>query len=141
MDRFKHDETVSVLLLPMKRGAQGLNLTEAQHVLLLEPVLDPGMEAQAIKRVDRIGQTRPTCVHRFVIRDTVEENVQKFSTERSNAMCDVSSDLSMHKKGKEDGLTLGEIRALLLRPTEFDDAMTQTRAAAKGDAQDPIHVD
>ena len=141
VDRFKHDETVSVLLLPMKRGAQGLNLTEAQHVLLLEPVLDPGMEAQAIKRVDRIGQTRPTCVHRFVIRDTVEENVQKFSTERSNAMCDVSSDLSMHKKGKEDGLTLGEIRALLLRPTEFDDAMTQTRAAAKGDAQDPIHVD
>ena len=53
--------------MPLRRGANGLNLTEAQHVILLEPVLDPGAEAQAMKRVDRIGQTRPTCVHRFLL--------------------------------------------------------------------------
>jgi E3 ubiquitin-protein ligase SHPRH len=60
-----------VLLMPLRRGANGLNLTEAQHVILLEPVLDPGAEAQAMKRVDRIGQTKPTCVHRFLLAGTV----------------------------------------------------------------------
>ena len=68
-----------MLLLLLRRGCNGLNLTEAQHVILLEPVLDPGAEAQAMKRVDRIGQTRPTCVHRFMLAGTVEENVHEFS--------------------------------------------------------------
>ena len=116
IDTFKHDAACNVLLLPLKRGAHGLNLTEAQHVLLLEPVLDPGMEAQAIKRVDRIGQTRPTCVHRFFIRDTIEENVHNFSRQRADAMSDIASDVALQKKGKDAGLTLGELRALLERP-------------------------
>ena len=120
IDTFKHDAAYNVLLLPLKRGAHGLNLTEAQHVLLLEPVLDPGMEAQAIKRVDRIGQTRPTCVHRFFIRDTIEENVQKFSRQRADAMSDIASDVALQKKGKDAGLTLGELRALLERPDGRD---------------------
>jgi len=116
VDRFKHDDKINALLLPLKRGAHGLNLTEAQHVLLLEPVLDPALEAQAIKRVDRIGQTKPTCVHRFLIRDTVEENVYKFSRERANAMSDLASDHSLQKRGADEGLTLGDLRALLARP-------------------------
>ena len=116
VDGFKHDDNINALLLPLKRGAHGLNLTEAQHVLLLEPVLDPALEAQAIKRVDRIGQTKPTCVHRFLIRDTVEENVYKFSCERANAMSDLASDHSLQKRGADEGLTLGDLRTLLARP-------------------------
>jgi hypothetical protein len=54
-----------VLLLLVKQGGNGLNLTEAQHVVLVEPLLDPGVEAQAVGRVHRIGQTRPTFVHRW----------------------------------------------------------------------------
>ena len=47
--------------------------------------MDPGAEAQAMKRVDRIGQTKPTFVHRFTLLNTVEENVQALSRRRREA--------------------------------------------------------
>ncbi|VEL42671.1 unnamed protein product [Protopolystoma xenopodis] len=46
------------LLLPVQMGANGLNLTAANHLLLVDPVLSLGREAQAIARMHRIGQTR-----------------------------------------------------------------------------------
>jgi E3 ubiquitin-protein ligase SHPRH len=72
---FQATPSISVLLLPVSRGANGLNLVEARHVIMMEPLLDPGAEAQAIKRVDRIGQAAPTCVHRFVVAASIEENI------------------------------------------------------------------
>lgn len=64
LERFKKDPSVLALLLTIDAGANGLNLIEATHVLLMEPVMNPGSELQAIGRVHRIGQTRPTVVHR-----------------------------------------------------------------------------
>jgi hypothetical protein len=54
-----------VLLLLVSQGGLGLNLTEAQHVVLLEPLLDPALEAQVLGRVARFGQQRTTHVHRW----------------------------------------------------------------------------
>lgn len=65
------NENVNVLLLPIERGGNGLNLVEAQHVILVEPLPNPALEAQAINRVHRIGQTRATCVHRFIVSETL----------------------------------------------------------------------
>jgi hypothetical protein len=56
-----------VLLLLVSQGGMGLNLTEAAHVVLVEPLLDPALEVQAIGRVHRFGQQQTTHVHRFVV--------------------------------------------------------------------------
>ena len=101
------------LLMPLRRGANGLNLTEAQHVILLEPVLDPGTEAQAMKRVDRIGQTMPTCVHRFLLQGTVEENVQELSRRRREAAPGEAEDVGRARSGS--GLRISEVEVLIPR--------------------------
>jgi len=69
-----------VLLLNLSSGANGLNLTEANHVILVDPIMNLAAEYQAIGRIHRIGQTRPTFVHRFIVRGTVEEKLHKMLT-------------------------------------------------------------
>jgi len=75
LSKFKEQEDMVCLLLPIRSAGNGLNLPEANHVILLEPSLNRGNELQAIGRVDRIGQTRRTTVHRFVMQGTVEEQI------------------------------------------------------------------
>ncbi|KAF8784736.1 E3 ubiquitin-protein ligase SHPRH like protein [Argiope bruennichi] len=77
LDLFKQSSNVNVLLLPLNVGANGLNIIEATNVLLTEPVLDNSKVLQAIGRVHRIGQTRETVVHKFVISSTIEENLHE----------------------------------------------------------------
>ena len=58
VELFKQKDHMTVLLLPVRHGANGLNLIEATHVILAEPILNPSQELQAIGRVHRIGQTK-----------------------------------------------------------------------------------
>lgn len=73
--QFKNDSDVVALLLPVHSGCNGLNLIEATHVILTEPILNPAQELQAIGRVHRIGQKKPTVIHRFFIKSTIEERM------------------------------------------------------------------
>ncbi|XP_010624938.1 E3 ubiquitin-protein ligase SHPRH isoform X2 [Fukomys damarensis] len=61
LSAFKHDPQINILLLPLHTGSNGLTIIEATHVLLVEPILNPAHELQAIGRVHRIGQTN-SCV-------------------------------------------------------------------------------
>ncbi|XP_024025293.1 E3 ubiquitin-protein ligase SHPRH isoform X2 [Morus notabilis] len=81
--KLAEEESVQVLLLLIQHGANGLNLLEAQHVVLVEPLLNPAAEAQAISRVHRIGQQNRTLVHRFIVKDTVEESIYKLNRSRN----------------------------------------------------------
>ena len=75
VDRFQRPDGPPVMLLSLKAGGVGLNLTAADHVFLLDPWWNPAAEDQAADRAHRIGQDRPVMVHRLVARDTVEERI------------------------------------------------------------------
>ncbi|KAK1937189.1 E3 ubiquitin-protein ligase SHPRH [Phytophthora citrophthora] len=75
LTQFQTCPSACVLALPFKVGANGLNIVEATEVLLIEPLLTPSIEAQAVNRVHRLGQTQRTRVHRFIVQDSVEERI------------------------------------------------------------------
>ncbi len=64
-----------VFLISLKAGGFGLNLTEADYCILLDPWWNPATETQAIDRAHRIGQERKVMVYRLVAKDTIEERV------------------------------------------------------------------
>lgn len=72
---FQRDDGPKVLLLSLKAGGTGLNLTAADHVFLMDLWWNPAVEQQAADRAHRIGQQRPVIVHRLVAKDTVEERI------------------------------------------------------------------
>ncbi|XP_065683875.1 E3 ubiquitin-protein ligase SHPRH isoform X2 [Hydra vulgaris] len=84
LEEFKQSLSINVLLLPIQAGAKGLNIIEATHVIFVEPVLNIGEELQAVGRVHRIGQTKLTFIHRFIICDTIEEKIVEFFKDKQD---------------------------------------------------------
>jgi hypothetical protein len=72
---FNEDPDVRVLLIDVACGALGLNLNVASVVLIVNPINRPGIEAQAIKRAHRIGQTKEVLVETLVLEGTIEEAI------------------------------------------------------------------
>ena len=73
--RFQDDPACPIFLVSLKAGGIGLNLTAADYVFLLDPWWNPAVEAQAIDRTHRIGQTKEVFAYRLIAEDTVEEKV------------------------------------------------------------------
>jgi len=80
--RFQEDESCQVFLISLKAGGLGLNLTAADYVFLLDPWWNPAVEAQAIDRAHRVGQTRTVFAYRLICRDTVEEKIAELQKKK-----------------------------------------------------------
>lgn len=74
---FQEDDDCKVFVISLKAGGQGLNLTAADYVFVLDPWWNPAVESQAIDRAHRIGQTRRVNAYRLLCQDTVEERIQE----------------------------------------------------------------
>jgi superfamily II DNA or RNA helicase len=80
--RFQEDPDCGLFLISLKAGGTGLNLTAADYVFILDPWWNPAVEAQAVDRTHRIGQTRPVFAYRLICRDTVEEKILELQKEK-----------------------------------------------------------
>ena len=75
VEQFQEDPDLQVFLISLKAGGVGLNLTAAEYVFILDPWWNPAVEAQAIDRTHRIGQTKPVFAYRMICEDTVEQRI------------------------------------------------------------------
>jgi SNF2 family DNA or RNA helicase len=97
-----------VLIVSLKAGGTGINLTAADHVFLLDPWWNPAVEDQAADRAHRFGQDRPVMVYRMVAKDTVEERILGLQ-ERKRRVAAVA----LGEAGQAGGITRDELLALL----------------------------
>ncbi|KAK1315466.1 hypothetical protein QJS10_CPA06g00275 [Acorus calamus] len=81
-----------VLLMSLKAGGVGLNLTAASNVFLMDPWWNPAVEEQAIMRIHRIGQKRQVCVRRFIVKDTVEDRLQQVQARKQRMITGALTD-------------------------------------------------
>lgn len=109
VDRFQTDEACSAFLISLKAGGTGLNLTAADYVFLLDPWWNPAVEAQAIDRAHRIGQTRRVFAYRLIARDTVEEKVLQLQQKKRQLADAIIAGSGAVLKG----LTVDDLRLLL----------------------------
>jgi superfamily II DNA or RNA helicase len=105
---FQEESGPPVLLVSLKAGGTGLNLTAADHVFLLDPWWNPAVEDQAADRTHRIGQKRPVIVYRMVTKDTVEEGILALQDRKRRI-----ADVALGEAGQAGGITREELLALL----------------------------
>jgi superfamily II DNA or RNA helicase len=97
-----------VMLVSLKAGGTGLNLTAADHVFLVDPWWNPAVEDQAADRAHRIGQDKPVFVYRLVAENTVEEGILALQ-QRKRAIADAA----LADGGGAASITREELLALL----------------------------
>ncbi|MDQ6967209.1 MAG: DEAD/DEAH box helicase [Mariprofundaceae bacterium] len=77
VDRFQGEPYTKIMILSLKAGGTGLNLTAAQNVIHFDLWWNPAVEAQATDRAYRIGQTKNVMVHRLITKGTFEEKIDR----------------------------------------------------------------
>ena len=80
-----------VFLLSLKAGGVGLNLTEADYVILLDPWWNPAVEDQAADRSHRIGQKKTVTIYRLIAQNTIEEKIVEMHKKKRSLANDLLS--------------------------------------------------
>lgn len=107
IDRFRSGK-VNVFLISLKAGGSGLNLTEADVVIHVDPWWNPAAEEQASDRAYRIGQQKPVFVYKLICQNTVEERIQQLQQTKkalAQSMYQTES-LSVAEMNSDDWLAL-----------------------------------
>ncbi len=101
--RFQEDSACRVLLMTLKTGGVGLNLTAADTVFIFEPWWNRAAEEQAINRLHRIGQMTKVMSYALIVRETIEEKIRLLQ-EQKTALTDalISSDIQGKRLSEED---------------------------------------
>jgi len=94
----------AVFLVSLKAGGTGLNLTAASYVVLFDPWWNPAVEAQAIDRTHRIGQTKSVMAYRLVAADTIEEKILELQRDKASLADAVVDDASFGKRLEKEDL-------------------------------------
>ncbi|KAG9416181.1 hypothetical protein AC1031_000580 [Aphanomyces cochlioides] len=113
LQQFKQYPDGCVLAMLYKHGANGLNVVEANHVILIEPLLNTGVEAQAINRIHRLGQEKQTTVHKFIVYNTVEEGIAVLQEKKRK-------ELLLVKKNDDDEHVTWDDWSMLLQVDDVD---------------------
>ncbi|MEZ4363046.1 MAG: DEAD/DEAH box helicase [Kofleriaceae bacterium] len=108
VEEFQSDEGPPVMLLSLKAGGTGLNLTAADHVFLVDPWWNPAVEEQAADRAHRIGQDKPVLVYRLVAKDTVEERILELQARKRSL-----ADSALGDASQATSITREDLLALL----------------------------
>ncbi|KAJ9155266.1 DNA repair protein RAD5 [Pleurostoma richardsiae] len=76
------NSSTKIMLVSLKAGNAGLNLTAASQVVIMDPFWNPYIEMQAVDRAHRIGQQRPVQVHRILVQETIEDRIVHLQEEK-----------------------------------------------------------
>jgi len=114
---FTDDARPCVFLLSLRAGGLGLNLTAASYVILFDPWWNPAIEAQAIDRTHRIGQTRTVIAYRLLTEGTVEERIWELQQRKSALAKDLLGEESFARS-----LSRTDLEWLLSPPADTETA-------------------
>lgn len=89
VDQFQDDKGAPFMVLSLKAGGTGLNLTAASHVIHFDRWWNPAVENQATDRAYRIGQRKNVLVHKFVCRGTIEERIDALIESKSGISAEI----------------------------------------------------
>ena len=101
---FQNDPRAGVFLLSLRAAGTGLNLTTASYVVLYDPWWNPAVEAQAIDRSHRIGQTRTVHAYRLIAPGTVEEKIWELQQRKAKTISDVLGEEGFAQSLSKDDL-------------------------------------
>lgn len=93
VDQFNGEQYVPYMVLSLKAGGVGLNLTAANHVVHFDRWWNPAVENQATDRAYRIGQEKNVMVHKFITRGTIEEKIDELIQSKIKLSGDILSDV------------------------------------------------
>ena len=110
VDRFQRSSDIPVMLISLKAGGVGLNLSSADAVIHFDPWWNPAVEAQATDRAHRIGQTRVVTAYKLICRNTVEEKILNLQQKKK----EVIEALVESEEPMMTSLSMAEIREILM---------------------------